>query len=91
MKLEYKGFWLSVRPMKGDIRFECQIVNIKNYNYELNAKNNFWLGVFFAENDTELEQIFHKTVDALKELGLDYDDYGYMIEELNEHNIKWNK
>ena len=61
--LEYKRFWLSVRPLYGELRYACEIVNIENYDYKYNESKGFNLGHFYARTESEVQTEFHKIVD----------------------------
>lgn len=103
MELEYKGFWLAVTPMGGPVRYKGEIVNIACFDYKHNNSKGFYMGVFYAYDDKELMDKFHKTVDCFIELDINYDEFDdekikeikdwslKTEEELNEHNVKWNK
>jgi len=89
MKLEYKGFWLSVKPIYGDIRYVCEIVNIENFDYKYNQAKCFDIGYFCATNEVDLEDKFKKTVEALRTLGISYKELDTSIE--NESNALYER
>lgn len=75
MNLEYKGFWLSVKPIKGPVRYECTIVNIKGCNYDYKLESGSGFGSFYTNTDSDILPEFHKRVEALITLDVEYDDF----------------